>query len=253
MTSSPILRVLSTFSVRGTRAILMGGQACILYGAAEFSRDVDWAVDPVPENLDALREALAALPAEPVFVPPLSSEVLRRGHACHFRSAAPEDHGLHIHILSVMRGVDPFPALWERRVELELLGAGRIAVLALPDLVLSKKTQRDKDWPMVRRLIEADALRHGASPPPGRVEFWLSEARSPELLRDLAARHPVEAAEVSRRRPALAAVLAGDLPAAARALAEEERSERERDREYWAPLRAELERWRFEARGDSGT
>lgn len=227
----------------------MGGQACILYGAAEFSRDVDLAVDPSQESLELLREALDGIPAEPVFVPPLSSRVLGLGHACHFRSKAPEDHRLRIDILSVMRGVDPFPSLWDRRQEIELPGAGRMAVLALPDLVLSKKTQRDKDWPMVRRLIEADEIRHRASPPPGRVEFWLREARTPELLRDLAARHPARAAEVSLLRPALAAAAAGDIAAAARALETEERAERERDREYWAPLRAELERWRFEARG----
>jgi hypothetical protein len=60
----------------------MGGQACILYGAAEFSRDTDFAVLASPANLARLRRALDDLQA--------------------------------------------------------------------------KKTQRDKDWPMVRRLIEAD-------------------------------------------------------------------------------------------------
>jgi hypothetical protein len=37
----------------------MGGQACILYGAAEFSRDVDLAVLAGGNNLDRLREELA--------------------------------------------------------------------------------------------------------------------------------------------------------------------------------------------------
>jgi hypothetical protein len=39
----------------------MGGQACILYGAAEFSRDVDVAADD--GNLHRLRRALAELQA----------------------------------------------------------------------------------------------------------------------------------------------------------------------------------------------
>jgi hypothetical protein len=42
----------------------MGGQACILYGAAEFTRDVDLAVAVAPANLERLRRALADLEAE---------------------------------------------------------------------------------------------------------------------------------------------------------------------------------------------
>ena len=49
----------------------MGGQACILYGAAEFSRDIDVAVLASAENL---HRALGQLKVEPVFVPPLGIE-----------------------------------------------------------------------------------------------------------------------------------------------------------------------------------
>ncbi|HYW10457.1 MAG TPA: hypothetical protein VE871_00840 [Longimicrobium sp.] len=38
MSLSPIPKVLSTMRENGVEALLMGGQACILYGAAEFSR-----------------------------------------------------------------------------------------------------------------------------------------------------------------------------------------------------------------------
>lgn len=41
MTPSPILKVLFTLTRSGVRSLLMGGQACVLYGAAEFSRDTD--------------------------------------------------------------------------------------------------------------------------------------------------------------------------------------------------------------------
>jgi hypothetical protein len=37
----------------------MGGQACIVYGAAEFSRDVDLAVLATDKNLQLLQSALA--------------------------------------------------------------------------------------------------------------------------------------------------------------------------------------------------
>jgi len=43
---NPIQKVLSTLSTRQVRYLLMGGQACVLYGAAEFSRDLDLAFLP---------------------------------------------------------------------------------------------------------------------------------------------------------------------------------------------------------------
>jgi len=47
------------------RALLMGDQACVSYGAAEFSRDVDFAILTSPANLGAPRNTLKALAAEP--------------------------------------------------------------------------------------------------------------------------------------------------------------------------------------------
>lgn len=222
----------------------MGGQACILYGAAEFSRDIDLAVAIAPENLARLRAALDELQAEPVFFPALSAVVLRRGHACHFRCLIPALHGFRIDVMSKLRGVDPFAQLWRRRVELDVPGVGQVAVMALRDLVRAKKTQRDKDWPMVRRLIEADVARAPEKPGAARIGFWLRECRTFDLLRDLARSYPRLASRVATRRPALRAAKAGDAPLTAQLLREEEDRERELDRRYWAPLRAELERWR---------
>ena len=36
---NPILKVLSSIRQHRVQALLMGGQACVFYGAAEFSRD----------------------------------------------------------------------------------------------------------------------------------------------------------------------------------------------------------------------
>ena len=115
MSPSPIHTVLSILRTHRVRALLMGGQACILYGAAEFSRDIALAVLADEKNLARLRAALDELQAAPVFVPPLGAEVLRRGHACHFRSARADTKGLRIDVMSVPHGCEPFEALWRRR------------------------------------------------------------------------------------------------------------------------------------------
>jgi hypothetical protein len=86
----------------------MGGQACVLYGAAEFSRDTDLALLSETGNLARLQDALDELQARCIAVPPFSAEYLRKGHAIHFRSHHPEAQGMRIDVMSVMRGVDPF-------------------------------------------------------------------------------------------------------------------------------------------------
>ncbi len=93
----------------------MGGQACVFYGAAEFSRDADLVIVPDPENLDRLRAALGELGATRIFVPELTEEFLRRGHTIHFRCAAPEANRIRVDVMSILRGVDSFDQLWQRR------------------------------------------------------------------------------------------------------------------------------------------
>lgn len=87
-----------------------------------------------------------------------------------------------------MRGVSEFQTLWDRRTTLQSADGARWDVMALPDLVAAKKTQRDKDWPMIRRLIEADYANAGDSPPAERSRFWLREARTPEIILELSER-----------------------------------------------------------------
>ena len=95
MIPNPIHKVLLTFQSCGVRALLMGGQACVFYGAAEFSRETDFAIP-----------------------------------------------------------------------------------------------QRDKDWPMIRRLIEADRAACPDVPTLAQARFWLREARTAELLIQLARQFP---------------------------------------------------------------
>jgi len=118
LTPNPILKVLSTLSRNRVRYLLMGGQACVFYGAAEFSRDTDIVVLAAAENLDRLSVALGELQAECIAVPPFEVAFLNRGHAIHFRCHHREASGMRIDVMSVLRGVPAFDILWERRVTL---------------------------------------------------------------------------------------------------------------------------------------
>lgn len=244
MIPSPICRALSSIQRHHVRALLMGGQACVFYGAAEFSRDADFAILASPANLTRLRRALEELRARVIAVPPFAAAYLERGHAVHFRCEDPEAAGLRIDVMTRMRGVAPFAGLWKRRTSLELPDGTRAELMALPDLVYAKKTQRDKDWPMLRRLVEAHYFQKPRAPDAAQVVFWLREARTPELLVEVARRWPAACARQSRRRPLLALASAARPTELAAALDAEEKAERAADADYWRPLKAELERLR---------
>lgn len=245
MIPNPIHKVLSIFQNCGVRALLMGGQACVFYGGAEFSRDTDFAILANEMNFERLRQALKELQAEVIAVPKLSLDFLHRGHAVHFRCRHPEATGMRVDVMSKMRGVEDFEVLWERRTVLEGDDGTIYELMSLPDLILAKKTQRDKDWPMIRRLIEADhAACHGV-PTQGQVRFWLKEARTPSLLIELARVHRETARNVlAERRAVLGFALEGDEEGVEAELAKEEREQRLADKVYWEPLKRELEQLR---------
>ena len=151
---------------------------------------------------------------------------------------------MRVDVMSKMRGVDPFPKLWKRRTTIELPDGTRCDLLSLPDLVQAKKTQRDKDWPMIRRLVEAHYFQNSARPNPAQIRFWLREIRTPELILELTRRHPAAGRRLVPTRPLLAHALSGQRAELEQALAAEESAEREVDRCHWLPLRAELEKLR---------
>jgi hypothetical protein len=242
---NPILKVLSSMREHHVQCLLMGGQACVFYGAAEFSRDTDLAILADDQNLSRLEAALAALQAELIAVPNFDAAHLHTGHSIHFRCHHPEALRMRVDVMSKMRGVDPFPDLWERRTTLQTPDGTICDLLSLPDLVLAKKTQRDKDWPMIRRLVEAHYFENETAPNSDQIDFWFRELRTPSLLMDAARVWPEAAKTASKTRPLIALAISNDEPALAAALAEEEQSERLKDKEYWLPLKRELEKMRM--------
>jgi hypothetical protein len=223
----------------------MGGQACILYGGAEFSRDTDIMTVADPANLGRLQAAVDALQAEVIAVPPFERRFLEAGHAVHFRCRHPDAKGIRLDVMSKLRGLPDFEVLWGRRTTLETAGDA-VDVLSLPDLVTAKKTQRDKDWPMIARLVDAHYARHAHAPDDTMHDFWLRESRSPVILIEVARAAPQACARIAGSRPLLVHAAAGDEPLLAATLRAEEDAEREADRRYWDPLKRELEQLRRE-------
>jgi len=222
----------------------MGGQACVFYGAAQFSKDIDFLILAERENFDGLHRALEDLQARRIAVPRFSPEVLTRGHAVHFRCGAPGVEGLRVDVMVKLRDLERFQELWDRRTTLSEDGGSQFHLLSIPDLVNAKKTQREKDWPVIEALVEAHYKAMKENPTPERLEFWFLESRSPDRLVNLCARHPTEAAAFAAKRPLLELASRKDFAALREELDSEKRLEQEKDRIYWEPLKREMEEFR---------
>ena len=230
----------------------MGGQACVFYGAAQVSKDVDFLLLADAANLQRLNLALAALQARRIAVPPFAADVLDRGHAVHFRCAAAGVEDLRVDVMTRLRGVPDFARLWERRTVIADAAGEEYDLLCIPDLVSAKKTQRAKDWPVIDLLVAIHYRENAASPRPDWLDFWLTEARSVPLLFELATRFPMETARQAQLRPLLLLAARKDEDALREALDAEVRAVQAEDRVYWAPLKAELEAFRRNERETSG-
>jgi len=153
-----------------------------------------------------------------------------------------------------LRDLPDFATLWSRRTTLDDEGGDTFELLAVEDLVRAKKTQRSKDWPIIEALVEGHYHAKGTEPTAERVRFWLTEARGPERLTELAHRFSAESVALTGTRPLLRHAIAGDLAALRPALDAEVRTEQDKDRAYWEPLKRELESFRrAEARRPDGS
>jgi hypothetical protein len=228
----------------------MGGQACVFYGAAEFSRDCDIVIVADEANLARLTAALSELHAVCIAVPPLDWRHLDRGHAIHFRCKHPDAEGIRLDVMTKMRGCGDFESLWDQRTTIEDEDGVIYELLGIEDLVRAKKTQRDKDWPMIRRLVDAHYDQNRDEPTEDRVRFWLRESRTPETLIRVAAEHPQILQEVLRTRPLLVETLGASRSSLQMELNKEQSVEQELDQRYWRPLMKDLEAMRLARRKD---
>ncbi len=249
MIPTPIRQVLFTIQTTGTRALLMGGQACVFYGAAQVSKDVDFLILADEENFEALHLALQQLDAKRIAIPRFDPALLEKGHAVHFRCAAPVVEGLRIDMMTRLRGMSSFETLWSRRTVVADENDGVFNLLSVPDLVEAKKTQRAKDWPVIDALVSIHYRENRSQPTAEWIDFWLKESRSAELVTELTHCFPQESSHLVSIRPLLALARDGDMPSLRAALDAEVRAVQEIDRQYWEPLKREMEAFRREERG----
>jgi len=235
----------------GVQALLMGGQACVFYGAAQVSKDVDFVLLASAANFARLHAALDELQARRIAVPKFDPSVLERGHAVHFRCGAAGAEGMRVDVMTKLRDLADFEVLWERRTTFQDDTGAEFNLLSVPDLVRAKKTQRSKDWPVIELLVNIHHRENADAPRSDWIEFWLLEARSPELIIGLAARFPAETSVLQASRPLLATAMRQDIEALRIELDAEVRAEQAKDRAYWEPLRREIETFRREERAEA--
>ncbi|MBN2145177.1 MAG: hypothetical protein JW774_11185 [Candidatus Aureabacteria bacterium] len=243
MKKNPIITIIQVFQKHEVIFLLMGGQACILYGASEFTRDTDFCVLCDNHNLTNIQNALNELKAAQIFFPPLQQKYLDKGHACHFKCGVEEAFDFRIDIMSKIRNCPDFDEMWKSRNTMLIDEIMEVPVMNIRHLIKAKKTQRDKDWPMVRRLVEIDYAAH-VNPDMDDIVFWFVECRTPQLLLDLYERYPSHIKELVPERLLLESLSEKDVFKTEKALLEEELIERQKDREYWNPLKKELENMR---------
>ena len=94
---------------------------------------------------------------------------------------------------------------------------------------------------MLKRLVENDILLNKNNPSAEKIKWWLLESRNPESLVRLGKEHPEILKENILFRPLLSAVVDQNLQKLDSELREEELIERQKDIEYWVPLKKELE------------
>lgn len=176
-------------------------------------------------NRQCLELALSELQAERIAAPRFSLEVLERGHAVHFRCQASGVEGLRVDVMARLRGLPDFETLWNRRTTLEDTSGTTYEVLSVADLVNAKKTQREKDWPMITALVESHYHNERIAPTHEKICFWLRECRIAERLVELTRQFPDETSVEQATRPLLTLTQFGSLEDLRTALDAEVRAE----------------------------
>lgn len=188
------LRLTREFNAGRTRAILAGGQAVVLYRLAIMSKDGDWVLREEEETMEHVLGVLDAHGARYRFGAPLALPWLQAGWSAHFEFPF---EGLRVRTDFVTRP----PRLEAASLAASWLehdrhrSAPEEAKLAADQLILTKQTNREKDYAAIGELARL------LDDPLAALRY----SRSARDLLEIAARHPELLAIARKTRPCLAA------------------------------------------------
>lgn len=140
---------------RGVEALLISGQATVLYGAATFSEDIDLWINPTEANCARFRAALHDEQARYYkLTPPLTVQNLQHGHGFHFVLSGNAAEKIFLDVMGQPPRAGSFASVTTttRNMETEW---GTIRTIGLQPLVELKKTQRLEDYPIISKLALA--------------------------------------------------------------------------------------------------
>jgi hypothetical protein len=133
--------------------LLISGQAAVLYGAANFSEDIDLWVEPAPSNLDRFAEVLRQHKAAYYKLsPPLQSQFLETGHGIHFTILDENRVEVFLDIMGRPPRVRDFATAKAHATVLNSQW-GPLRTISITDLIELKKTQRLEDYPVISNLV----------------------------------------------------------------------------------------------------
>ena len=141
------LQLTQQFNEGRLRAVITSGQAVVLHRVAVMSKDGDWILREDEEALGHVRTVLAHYDARYRFGAPLDLRWLKRGWSSHFEFRHDK---LRVRTDFFTRpprlSATALTRLWEEQQGKEIPCAG------LVDLAEMKKTNREKDYPVIGEL-----------------------------------------------------------------------------------------------------
>lgn len=135
------------------RYLLISGQASVLYGAAQFSEDIDLWLAPGMENLQGFLKVLQKSNASIYkLTPPLTRSYFLRGHGFHFKLPEETFAPAYLDVMARPPRVGSFQAALRHALRIRC-DWGNLPVVSIPDLVELKKTRRAADYDVISNLV----------------------------------------------------------------------------------------------------
>jgi hypothetical protein len=158
ITLESVRNIIAELNRHNVRYVIIGGVAMRLHGSAHLTDDLDICYGREADNLSALVATLAeqhprlrGAPPELPFI--WDIKTIRNGQNFTLSTDLGE-----FDALGDTGGIDSFEGLWDRRVEMEILGE-RVNVASIDDLIAMKRAaNRPKDQNHVLELLALKRL-----------------------------------------------------------------------------------------------